>query len=177
MGRSLVSNINNSLGLDGNLDLISALSSARAGSFTQAQNLNIGALTKLDPRGFGSAEDLAVQQAINQNRLAEIGILAGNQLTQAELMIKSIDDQILLTKQIADEDVKLLQDQMNLLLGIDNSVLGVGDAIDLFKKAQQELEALNFDKEIAKLDMLIESADEVFNLHQTSYDEEFERID
>jgi hypothetical protein len=186
--RSLVNSINSSLGLSGSTNLISALTSARAGDFSKASSLNISALTTLDPSGFSSAEDLAVQQAINQNRLKEIGLLAGDQLTESELMLAAIDMQLEVTKSSSEEQIaaitKLtesqilgLQEQLNSLLGIDSSVLSIDEAITKFGNAQQELDSLNYEQEQAKLDMLVESANSVFALHEQGYQDELERLD
>lgn len=175
--QSLIGSINSALGLNGSSDLVSALASAMRGDFSQAQNLNIGALTTLDPSGFSSVEDLAIQQAINQNRLADISELASEQLTESELTLKAIDREIEAIEDAANNEIDALRDQLNTLLGIDVSVMSVSTAIDSFKDAQLSLENLNFDKEIAKLDMLVTSAEDVFKLHEDSYNQEFERLD
>lgn len=133
--RSLVDSINNSLGLAGGQNLATALASARLGEFGQAQALDIAGLANLDPSGFASAESLAIQQAINLNRLAEISGLAGAEASKAETAAEAIERQITETKAIADKQVDQLNDQLNALLGIDNSVLSIADAIIDFNEA------------------------------------------
>lgn len=175
--RSLVSNINNSLGLSGGQNLISALAGARRGEFGEAQALDVSSLTNLDPGKFSSAEELAIQQAINRNRLATIAGLAGGEATRAETAAEAIDRQITETQTIADNQALKLNEQLNALLGIDTGVLGIDEAIVNFKESQASLDQLNFDQEIAKLDMMIESANEVFALHEQGYSDELERLD
>jgi len=184
----LVNTINSSLGLSGSTNLIAALAGARGGDFSKAQALDVAGLAKLDPSGFSSAEDLAVQQAINQNRLKEISDLAGSQLSESERMLAAIEMQIEATqsssenqinaiRELTENQVTALQEQLNSLLGIDSSVLSVNEAINEFGIAQQELDSLNYDLEQQKLDMLVESANEVFALHEQGYADELERLD
>lgn len=175
--KSLVSSINSSLGTSGNASLVSALSSAMRGDFRQAQNLNIGALTTLDPSSFSSAEDLAIQQALNQNRLETISDLASKQLTESEIAISAINREIETIENTSSNEILALENQLKTLLNIDDSVLSVADAIETFKTEQQSLNELNFNVEIKKLDMLISSAEDVFDLHEDAYNQELERLD
>lgn len=175
--KSLVSSINSSLGTSGNASLVSALSSAMRGDFRQAQNLNIGALTTLDPSSFSSAEDLAIQQALNQNRLETISDLASKQLTESEIAISAINREIESIENTSSNEISALENQLKTLLNIDDSVLSVADAIETFKTEQQSLNELNFNVEIKKLDMLISSAEDVFDLHEDAYNQELERLD
>ena len=272
--RSLVDRINDSLGLSGSSNLILALSNALMGDFSEAEKLDIGSLINLDPKGFSSAEDLAVQEAINRNRLASISGLAGTKLSESEVMISAIERQILATEEQSQNQILAIEkrseseilaiekkselevlelenqlnlllgintsiltisdavnnlnasqikldelnyeqqqqqfneiiviaknsfsideqgykdelerldllivdneNQLNSLLGIDTSVLSVEEAITKFKESQQELDNLNFDMEIANLDMLVESANEVLALHEQGYIDELERLD
>lgn len=219
--RSLVGDISGSLGLDGSKDLVSALASASRGDFAQAQALDINALANLDPSQFSSAEEFAIQQAINRNRLATIGGLAGAELSESEVLLQAIDSQILATKEQSSAQVATikfqsdselialkeaseaeilainnlldsqilaieersvlevleLQNQLNSLLNIDTGILSIADAIVQFRDAQQELDVLNFDRELEKLDLMLVSADEVFALHEQGYTDELERLD
>lgn len=174
---SLVDKINGSLGLDGSTDLIGALASARSGDFTAAQNLDVSGLSNLGSSGFASASDMRIQQAINQNRLAEIGGLAGGKLSESEQLIASLDAQILATQEIADNEIEKLNNQLDSLLGIDSGILELNDSISAYQDAKMELDALNYEAELAKLDMLVESANEVYNLHDQNYNIEISRLD
>ena len=174
---SLISNINSSLGLDGSTDLIGALAAAQRGDFSAAQNLDVNALTNLDSSGFSSAADLNVQTAINQNRLAEISGLASGKLSETEMLIASIDKQILDTQAIADEQIATLNNQLDIMLGIDSTVLSIADASAKYRSAKTSLDALNFETELAKYDMLIESAEDVYSLHEQAYDEQIIALD
>lgn len=197
--RSLVQRINLSLGLSGGQDLISALAGARAGDFAKAQALDVNALANLDPSQFASAEEFRIAQARNRNRLATIGMLAGTELSEADRQLQGIESQINSSKtnsdmQIAaikdqsieeieairtqtERQVQELQEQLNVLLGVDTSVLSIEEAITKFRDAQITLQELNFEKEIGLLDMLTVSAEEVFTLHEQGYADELERLD
>lgn len=186
--RSLVSKINKTLGLDGSMDLMSALASAQAGDFTQAQALNVQGLANLDPTKFSSAEDFKVQQAVNRHRLATIAGLAGQELSEAEQMLKAIESQVQSTKDgsaaqvaaikaAAQSEVDQLNAQRNAILGIDDTVLSVSEAITKFQQAQFELDDLNYEQELAKLDELEQSANDVFALHEQAYHDEMARLD
>ena len=175
--RSLVSNINSSLGLSGGQNLISALAGARRGAFGAAQALDVRSLTNLDASQFSSAEALAVQEAINRNRLSEISKLAGGEVARVETASQAINRQIAATQAASDTQVEQLSEQLNALLGIDTGVLSIDEAIVNFKESQASLDQLNFDKEIEKLDMMLQSANEVFALHEQGYADELERLD
>jgi tape measure domain-containing protein len=197
--RSLVQRINSSLGLTGGLDLISALAAAKAGDFSRAQALDISSLSNLDPAKFGSAVEFQIAQAVNLNRLATLGGLAGARLTEAEIQLQAIDSQIEAgnsnseaqifalelqsTKEIeaiqeqADRQIVELESQRNVLLGIDTSILDTSEAIVQFRNALVSSQELNFEKELGILDILIVSADEVFALHEQGYADELKRLD
>lgn len=186
--KSLVGAINSSLGLSGSSNLIAALASARSGDFSKAKSLDISGLSKLDSGGFSSAEELAVQQALNKNRLKAIGDLAQNELTSAEAMLNAIDRQIEATKAstkyqvetIKDQSelqIKGLQEQLDTLLGIDNSVLSISEAINNFQSAQQSVFELGYETQVERLDMMIESANDVYSLHEQAYADELIRLD
>lgn len=173
---SLISNITSAIGLQG-VDLVSALAAAQRGDFSQAQSLNFGALTNLSASDFSTAEDLAFQQAVNQNRLLQISELAKRQLSGSQLQLRAIDRQISLTQQSANNQIKALDDQLKSLLGIDESVISLNESISSFQAAQLSLDSLNFEVESEKLDLLKESADDVFNLHEVSYKEQKGQLD
>ncbi|MCP4060777.1 MAG: hypothetical protein GY738_26540 [Pseudoalteromonas sp.] len=198
--RSLVSAINGTMkSLKGGGDLTAALQAARGGDLSQAKELDIKSLAKLDASNFLSAEDLKVQEAVNQNQLKEIGDIAGTQLSHAERQLLGIENQVAATKgsaaaQIeaiqvaakaqaeairatADNDTKALQDQLNALLGIDTTNLSMADATAKYQEAKMALDSVNYTAELGKLDMLTTSANDVYLLHQEAYAKEIERLD
>lgn len=197
--RDLVSNINSALGLSGSTNLVAALASARAGRFEQAQQLDIGALIDLDAGEFATAEELAIQEAVNRNRLATISGLAETEATQSDRMIAAIDRQINTTRvqseaeilaiensleeqkntinEQTEAQVAELQEQLNMLLGIDDSVLSISDAIAQLTESQKSLEDLNFDAEQQRLDALVEQAHDAFALDEQAYNDEISRLD
>ena len=119
------------------------MSLARAGDFSEAKKLNLSAVSSLDPSGFSSAADLAVQEALNQNKLAAIGELARAELTEAEKQLAQLEMLEISAKEVytlheqayADEVERLdtlIEDNKSLLdaaLGIDGSVLTVAAAV------------------------------------------------
>jgi len=175
--KNLVGTINKSLGLGGSLDLIGALSGAKSGDFTKAQNLDINKLANLDPKNFASASEFAIQQAVNKGRLATIGALAESKLSESEILINSISAQTESIRSTSDAEIAALENQRNELLGIQTGVLTIAEAIAQFQESQSSLDSLNYETEIAKLDMLVESANEVFALHEQAYADELARLD
>lgn len=175
--KTLVGTINKSLGLDGSSDLIGALADARAGDFSKAQKLDVNKLANLDPKNFASASALAIQQAINKGRLSTIGGLAGSKLSESESLLLSIAAQTESVRASSAAEIAALENQRNNILGIETGVLSIADAVAQFQEAQASLDSLNYEAEIAKLDMLVESANSVFALHEKAYADELARLD
>lgn len=185
--RKLISDVSNSVGLQSGT-LKEALTAAMAGDFSIAKTLDIRSLSKLDAGNFSSAQELRVQEAINQNRLKALSELASTQLTESETLLDSIDaqsaaaklssdNQIIAINEQANAQVLQLQDQLNTLLDIDDSVLSLNDAIVQFQDAQLAVDELNYEQQSTQLDKLITSADDVLALHEQAYQDEIERLD
>lgn len=129
-----------------------ALAAARRGDFSVANSLGN---TGISSSGFGGASDFAFAQAVQSAKLSQIGGLAGSAATQAERQIAAIDRQILATQSSADRQVEELQKQLNALLGIDESVPSIEEAIKLYQQAQLDLDELNYNAEIERLDKIL----------------------
>ena len=150
--------------------------------------MDANALANLNMADFASLEAFNIQSAINKNQLSEISGLAGGQLSDAERQIKVIESQINAneanaSRQIdaineqADREVQALEDQLKSLLGIDDSTLSMAEAIEAFNAAKLELDELNYNEELEKLEALELSAKEVYQLHEQAYNDEIERLD
>lgn len=175
--KSLISNLDSSLGLSGGTDLVSALEAAISGDFSKAEALNVSGLVNLDPKDFLSAEAFSVQEALNRNRLKIISDLASEELTEAEKSISAIEKQIEATESASNMQVEKLTEQLNTLLGIDAGIVGIDDAIKEFQEAQKSVDELGYQQELERLDMLVKSANDVFSLHEQAYSDELERLD
>jgi CHASE3 domain sensor protein len=82
-------------------------------------------LTSLDPSGFSSASELAVQTALNQNRLAQLDMLEESADAVFDLHKQGYADELSRLDQLIEDNESLL----NAALGIDDSVLSVESAI------------------------------------------------
>lgn len=168
-------------GISGSVDpaqsLSDALQAARRGDFSLAQALDIGALASIGSTGFSSAVDMRRQQAINLNRLSTIRDLAKDQLSDAEKTLRSIDRQTNSIEETSKIEQSLLTEQLNNLLGIDNTVLSLDEAIKQYQSAQLSLDSLNYEKELNILEMMEQSNQDTFDLHQKAYNDEINRLD
>ena len=96
---------------------------------------------------------------------------------QVEATKSSTERQVLAIQEESELQVQELQEQLNALLGIDTSVLSLDEAIKQFQEAQQAVVELGYQSEVERLDMLVDSANEVFSLHEQAYADEIERLD
>ncbi|SDQ71779.1 phage tail tape measure protein, lambda family [Pseudomonas lundensis] len=119
--------------------LQSALATARAGgslaSFTGLEDA-LDTVSNNNTDLYGSMEDFARDQGRTANVVAELNAINGKQLTAAEKLQKSIEDQIDVAKkaydaQMAqyDQQLEFAQAQMDAFNGIDTSVKSVEAAI------------------------------------------------
>ena len=173
--KALINSINSPMAAS--VGLLDALSSAKNGDFSVAKELDFASLLNLDAGTFSSASEMSVQQALNANRLKEIGELASTQLSESELALAAVNEQIELTRTNSELELSAMQSQLDSLLGIDNSVLSVADAVNAFSESQSELNSLNYEQEQSKLDLLVSSATDVMEVHQKYYDDEISRFD
>lgn len=143
---------------------------------------NVDVLTSMKETDFSSAADFQVAQARAQFALSELAKLSSNQATvqdeivaslqaqidvaevygqaqidgqrmYGEAMIAGITQQAEIDKAGYESQVDALDKQLNELLGIDDSVLSIDDAIAQFKSAQDAANAFNLESEIEKLDI------------------------
>ena len=119
--------------------LQSALATARAGGslsgFTGLEDA-LDTVSDNNTDLYGSMEDFARDQGRTANVVAELNAINGKQLTAAEKLQKSIEDQIGVAKQAYDaqmaqfdQQLEFAQAQMDAFNGIDTSVKSVEAAI------------------------------------------------
>lgn len=144
-----------------------ALAAARAGDFSLAKALSV---SDISSPGFSTEESLRAEQALQSNRLLEIGNLAGAQASIEEKTLEAINRQIenvtansnaqiaAIEEQKAAIDqqtaatIEALNDQLNSLLGIDTAVMSIEDAIKAYQDAQAEIGSFDLDGQLAALE-------------------------
>lgn len=122
-----------------------ALATARAGGslsgFTGLEDA-LETVSNNNTDLYGSMEDFARDQGRTANVVAELNGINGKQLTTAEKSLKGLETQVELAKkaydaQMAafDQQLAFAQAQMDALNGVDNSVMGVTEAINAMNLA------------------------------------------
>ncbi len=125
--------------------LQSALAIGRAGGSLAGFTGLSDALDTVDNNStdlYASLEDFNRDQGRTANVVAELNLLNGKQLTSAEKSVKALQDQL----KVAEDEYKLqsanfddqlafAQLQLDALNGVDNSILGVTDAVNAMNKA------------------------------------------
>lgn len=162
---SLVSSIANQYGAASRgVSAQQALEAARRGDFSLAENINTGG------GSFASATQQRVAQAREAFALAEIGKLADQEQSSLERQLSAVDRQIDAIEASAERQIAILQNQLdnevdgyaeqreqlnqqiNELLGIDNSVMSLEAATALFEREQKALLELDYENQIAALE-------------------------
>jgi len=196
--QSLIDSLDSATGIGGT-SLMQALTMARGGDFSGAQSLDASNLVNQDATGFASASDLAISNALNQNRLAAISLLASDELSETQSLINTIDKQIEAQQLSADRQVELLQsnsgrqieaqqlsadrqvsalnEQLNTLLGIVDNTLSISEAITQLNNSQTALADLNFNSQIESFNTLIQAANDDYSLAEQSYNGTIESFD
>jgi len=153
--KSIVSSIASKFGeLSKSFTASEALAAARAGDFTKAGNI--------ESQTFNTAENEKIGAAREAYAMAEIGKLADAQLSDLERSISatesSAQSQINAINNARDAQVAGLEAQklaveesVKALLGIDDSVLSLDEAIVKYQEAQQALEAATSQGTLDKL--------------------------
>lgn len=178
--RSLSQSLANAAGLV-NDDIGAALARARRGDFSAAKGLS-GQLPSAS--GFSSATEFKAAQALAKNQLAQISGLAGTRATDAERQISVLEGisgylshQISQAQAENQEQLKALDDQYNSILGIDNTVLSLNDAITQYQEAKLQLDSLQTDSMLEALDNELAAANALLELAQQTYEDEISRLD
>jgi hypothetical protein len=174
--QSLIDSIDSATGIGGT-SLMQALTMARGGDFSGAQSLDASNLVSQDATGFASASDLAISNALNQNRLAAISLLAKDELSETQSLINTIDGQIEAQQLSADRQVMALTEQLNGLLGIADNTLSIDEAIEQFNNSQKSLADLDYDNQVDSFEALIKAANDDYELAQKNYDDSIKRLD
>jgi len=165
----------------------SAIGAAQGGDFSQAMNLDLSALG--DTQGlFGSAEERAFDVAVTQQSLSKLADLTDEQLSEEERMlnelerqnesldkliekaqlnaesqIEKLNEQIESEKAYLERTISSLNEQRDSILGVDNSVLSVKDAIHEYRAAQVALEEAGYSETIETLQSQIEAEESALN--------------
>lgn len=125
--------------------LESAAAIARAGgSLANFQGLDqaVSTVAGNSPGKYGDWLSFARDQGRSTALINELSITAGDQLTNAEKSVKSLQDQLDLSKKAYDFQVKAIQSQLDLaqaqldgINGIDNTLLSLAEALKQFSDA------------------------------------------
>jgi len=130
---------------------------------------------------------LSISEAIDklsadQSSLEELNY--DNQVQSFDALIKAANNDYALAEKDYNDSIQNFDaliaannEQLNSLLGIVDNTLSIKDATLQFNAAKLSLDSLNYDAQSAQFDMLINSADEVYQLHQSAYENELTRLD
>lgn len=129
--------------------LSSALNLARSGGSLQGLDLSdaLSELSNSDTSGFASFEEYARDYWRTANDINELAGLTDAQLSVDEQIAKSLEEQ----SASLGEMLAAAQSQYDALLGIDNAVLAVGDAVALFESSLVTAQQTASDAEIERL--------------------------
>lgn len=142
---SIISSVANSLGAASkSFTATEALAAARRGDFTPATNIATGG-------DFSSAVEARIAAGREAFALNEIGMLADAQMSDLERTIsateRSADRQINAINEATANEVaeleaqkELIENQVKAILGIDDTVLSLDEAMAQYQKAQDELQ-------------------------------------
>lgn len=176
---SLADRLRSAVGIDDeNTDVMGALAAARRGNFSLAQDLTV---PSIESRDFSSASEMKFAQMLQRAQVGEIADLAEGRASVAERqleaierqteamsyqsnsMIDRIDSQISAEKRNAQSQIDALDAQLARLLGIDESVMSMDEAIAAYLSAQDALDEEGFnslmegyDEQIALIESQIE---------------------
>jgi hypothetical protein len=123
--------------------LATTLEQARTGDFSNVDELekHLNTLTEQGTDSYANSEDYQRDFWKTYVAIAELEDLAGTQLSVEERTLSSLERQTEAAGRAHEREMSALDEQLNALLGIDDSVLSVEDAIKQFIAAQQNLEA------------------------------------
>lgn len=131
---------------EASLQIQSAIESAAAGNFVDAEEIKsaVNALTKINAADFGTQIDFQRAQAKSASQLGELNKLAGKELTLQERTLAALNDRALrleeefgLANKQLDQVLSEAKTQIDVLRGIDTSVLSVASAIDALQIRMQ----------------------------------------
>ena len=131
---------------EASLQIQSAIESAAAGNFVDAEEIKsaVNALTKINAADFGTQIDFQRAQAKSASQLGELNKLAGKELTLQERTLAALNDRALrleddfnLANKQLDQVLSDAKTQIDVLRGIDTSVLSVASAIDALQIKMQ----------------------------------------
>lgn len=125
--------------------LFSALGFARQGNFSGAKAVaaDTSTLTQ-DTRGFYSSfEDYQREFFKTKNAITELEGLTSDELSVQETMVSILEQQIALENNHFDKQITTLDEQLDGILGVDNSVVTLTEAITQYQEAQYAADGAN----------------------------------
>ncbi|SHM46503.1 tape measure domain-containing protein [Pseudomonas asturiensis] len=125
--------------------LQSALATVKAGGSLSSVTGLDDALSTISGNNtdlYASLEDFNRDQGRTANVVAELNALNGKQLTSAEKLVKSLEDQLEQAKTayddqmaVFDQQLEFAQAQIDAINGVDNSIMSVTDAVNAMNAA------------------------------------------
>ncbi|QHF05744.1 tape measure protein [Pseudomonas asturiensis] len=125
--------------------LQSALATVKAGGSLSSVTGLDDALSTISGNNtdlYASLEDFNRDQGRTANVVAELNALNGKQLTSAEKLVKSLEDQLKQAKTayddqmaVFDQQLEFAQAQIDAINGVDNSIMSVTDAVNAMNAA------------------------------------------
>lgn len=176
-------------------DLAAALSAAQGGNFNPAMALGDISALMGDASGFSSAAQMNVSRGVTGFAANELANLVDNQLsveerTLALLEQQSIDetmrydaeqsmlnDRIEAENESAEMQIAALDEQLNNLLGINTGVLSIDASIVAFQKAQDELNALDYERQLEMLAEEEEWAMDALDVAEQNSQDQIDKLD
>jgi len=118
--------------------LASVLVAARGGDLSGLKEIDetLNVLTSQNENAYASSTDYQRDFMQTKNGITELEKIAGYQLTDAEKSLQAQQTQIDLLKTNHESQLAALDLQLNALLGINNSVLSLYDAINAYSVAK-----------------------------------------
>ena len=176
-------------------DLANALSQAQRGNFNPA--IALGDISSLmgDSSQFSSAAQMNVSRGVTGFAANELANLVDNQLSVEERTLALLEqqtinetarydaEQAMLAERIekendyADAQTAALDEQLNNLLGINTGVLSVDASIIAFQKAQDELNSLDYERQLEMLAEQEEWAMEALDVAEQNSQDQIDKLD
>ena len=176
-------------------DLAAALSAAQGGNFNPAMALGDISALMGDASGFSSAAQMNVSRGVTGFAANELANLVDNQLSVEERTLALLEqqtinetarydaEQAMLAERIEKENdtaemqIAALDAQLNNLLGINTGVLSVDASIIAFQKAQDELNSLDYERQLEMLAEQEEWAMEALDVAEQNSQDQIDKLD
>lgn len=126
----------------------------RSGDMSGLDNLDryLSVLTADNSAMYSTAVDYRRDQLRSAAAMADLEAVTGDQLTVEERTLDRIEQQIERAEQQHQRQMQALDDQLNAVLGVDESTVSVSDAIAMYELAKAAVNATQFEAEMSALD-------------------------